>query len=604
MAQLELKNSGTNTIGVDRPMAKFFHPRSVAVIGASQDPNKVGYTVLRNLESCGFQGQLFAVNPKYLHVSESPCVASVTEIGHPIDLAIVCTPVHTVGSILRECGNIEVGGTVILTAGFQETGQSGSDQQAVLEEICDEFPDMRVIGPNCVGIINASSKLNASFARGMPTNGRISFISQSGALCTAVLDWALQEGIGFANFVSIGNMMDVGWGELIDYFANDPETDALVMYVESVNDAESFMAAAARCTIRKPIIACKSGRYKQSAAAAASHTGALAGEDVVYDTVFRRLGIQRVATIEEMFDTAEALARLHRNAKLDGPATEHEPLERSAPQEMNRLAIISNAGGPAVMATDALIEGSGNLANLSAATVAALDEILPQNWSKQNPVDVIGDATPARLADSTRIVLRDPGVDAALVIVSPQAMTAPKACADGVLEVARQYSKPILTSWMGGESMKDAVAHLNRGNLPTFPTPERAIKAYLNITKHRSRTDHDILIPTPAVETRPISSLPTEVDAKQLLAEYLIDVVPTKLANSEDEAAAFAGELGFPAVVKIASPELTHKSDFGGVKLRLPDEHAVREAYRAVIAAAHNHNPQAIVMGVSVQPIG
>ncbi len=587
MTQLTQKTKSTS-------LTKLFHPRSVAIVGASTKSHKVGNTVLRNLVNSGFQGQLYPVNPKYNEIDDLPCFASIEAIDQEIDLAIVCTPANTVNSIVSQCGQSNVGGVVILTAGFQETGQDGCTRQQELLRVATEYPDLRIIGPNCVGVINTASKLNASFARGMPSEGRISFVSQSGALCTSVLDWALKEDIGFANFVSIGNMLDVGWGELIDYFADDPQTDAIVLYIESVNDAERFVEATKRFTTRKPIIAYKAGRFGLSAAAAASHTGALAGEDAVYDTVFRRIGIDRVFSIEEMFDSAEMFARV----------LKPNDISRGI---QNRLAIVSNAGGPAVMATDTLIELGGNAAELSDETLSRLDSALPANWSRQNPVDVIGDAPPERLAAATDIVLSDDGVDAVLVIVSPQAMTEPASCAEAVLEIAKRHNKPVLTSWMGGVSMVDAIEKLNTGGLPTFPAPERAVRSFLHLVEYRQTRERVRALPDIDVSAdqgiAEVSGLVTEVDAKLLLADYEIEVVPTELANSEEQAVEIARKFGFPVVAKIASPEITHKSDIGGVVLNLENEQAVIEAYRSVILAAHQHRPQEIIMGVSIQPM-
>lgn len=579
------------------PLQRLFHPESIAVIGASRNQRKVGYTVLKNLVAADYRGKIFAINPKYDSVGSTPCFESLLKLDESVDLAIICTPVHAVSDVVQQCGECNVGGVVVLTAGFQETGEEGRKCQEELKAIAEVFPDTRVIGPNCVGVINTASNLNASFARGMPKAGRVSFISQSGALCTSVLDWALQEDIGFANLVSIGNMMDVGWGELIEYFSDDPDTDAMVLYIESVHDADRFIEAALRCTNKKPIIAYKAGRYSQSAAAAASHTGALAGEDVVYDAVFRRLGIQRVFSMEEMFDSAEALARIRRMV----PGFQRQ--EDSGEVDFGRLAIVSNAGGPAVMATDALIELDGRLAELSSNTITELNNVLPPNWSKQNPVDVIGDATPERLAQATEVVLRDPRVDAVLVIVSPQAMTNPEECASSVMQVASRHQKPILATWMGGMSIGPAVDKMNHGGLPTFPTPERAVRAFVSLANYKQREIGASLASLPDSGRPEVSRLPTEVDAKHLLSDYHIDVVPTRLANSEEEAVELANEFGFPVALKIASPEIAHKSDFGGVQLDLQSANQVREAFRTVIAAAHQHHPQKIIMGVSVQPM-
>ena len=567
-------------------LSRFFKPCSVAVIGATQNRGKVGYTVLRNLASNGFQGRLFAINPKYSNVDSIDCHPDVQSIGEPIELAIVCTPARTVKGILEQCGEAGVPAVLILTAGFGETGEQGILKQHDIKELLQKYPATRVIGPNCVGLLDTNSNLNASFARGMPEPGRISFVSQSGALCTSILDWAIQERIGFANFVSIGNMIDVGWGEIIDYLADEPNTDALVLYMESVQDADSFLEAAHRCNLKKPVVVLKAGRFKESADAAASHTGALASEDIVYDAAFRRIGVQRVNSIEELFDTAELLSRFESDVG-------------------GSLAIVSNAGGPAVMATDALIEQGGKLARLSESTIEKLNKCLPPNWSGQNPVDVIGDAPPSRLASATQAVIEDENVGAIFVIVSPQAMTEPANCAEALIEIAEQTNKPILTSWMGGSAMKEANELLNVAGLPTFSTPERAVKAYQHLIRRQKFADTRTFWKpkTSEVSHKAVSGLVTEAGAKKLLKSYGIDSVPTELVDSSEAAIEAANMFGFPVVVKIASPEIVHKSDIGGVKLNLQSEDEVAQAYLDVIAAAHKHCPQEIVMGACVQPM-
>jgi acetyltransferase len=573
---------------------KIFHPQSVAVIGAALSRGKLGNTVVRNLLDGGFTGPIYPVNPKYDRIEGLQCFSCVGDIQTPVDLAVICTPAATVSQVIRQCGQAGIMGVVILTAGFRETGTAGAALEQLVQQEIHSFPGMRVIGPNCVGIIASESRLNASFARGMPSLGHVSLISQSGALCTAILDWAQQEGIGFANFVSVGNMVDTSFGDLIENFANDPLTHAIVVYIESIDDAEHFMVAASQFTRNKPLIAYKAGRHQQSAAAASSHTGAMAGDDAVYDAAFRRAGITRVYSIEEMFDCAEVLGR---ETNIAGP----------------RLAVVTNAGGPGVMATDALMDHQGELAELSPATLNDLNAQLPSSWSKRNPVDVIGDATAQRLGQATKIVLADPGVDAVLVIVSPQAMTDATACAQAVIEVAKAQSKPVLTSWLGGVSMVEAIELLNKSGIPTFPTPERAAKAFMDLVRFKASQQRpvDPADTSPAVPRATNNSshrlaavgLVDEIASKKLLADYGISVAPTRLATTEDEVLDSAALLGYPVAIKIVSPGISHKSDFGCVFLNLHNQQELLDAYCQTLANARTHAPNEKLLGVAVQPM-
>ena len=369
-----------------RNLEKIFAPKSIAVIGGSKDKASVGHTVMRNLIEGGFPGTLYPVNPKYEEIDGTQCFATIGEIPAPADLAVVCTPAKTVPNVVRECGEAGILGIVILSAGFREVNAEGEALEASILEIAQEYEGMRIVGPNCLGIMAPHAAVNASFASDSPPKGHVAFISQSGALCTSVLDWALQENIGFSHFVSVGNMLDVGVADLIDYFANDGWTDSIILYVESITESREFMSAARAFTRKKPIIAYKAGRFAESAQAAASHTGAMAGVDSVYEAALARAGIVRVFEIDELFDCAELLARQH---APKGP----------------RLAIVTNAGGPGVMATDALLDRQGKIAKLSDATIEQLNQDLPPAWSHGNPVDVLGDATPDRFAKAVGVVL-------------------------------------------------------------------------------------------------------------------------------------------------------------------------------------------------------
>lgn len=575
-----------------------FHPHSIAVIGAGRNPSAVGRLVLDNLFDGGFAGPIYPVNPRHEHIARHQCYANVGRLPDPVDLAIVCTPAGTVPQIVLECGDRGIRGIVIVSAGFRETGASGRELEAEIAVNAARFPGLRILGPNCLGFITPHLKLNASFAGRMPTPGGVTFLSQSGALCTAVLDWAAQEGIGFANFVSIGNMLDIGMGDLIDFFADDPRTTSLILYVESITEARQFMSAARACSRHKPIIVYKAGRFAQSAQAAASHTGAMAGVDAVYDAAFRRAGVVRVSDMDDMFDTAELLAR------------------RQIPRG-SRLAIITNAGGPGVMAVDALLQQRGTLAQLSTETVQRLNEHLPPAWSHQNPVDVLGDAGPDRLGSAVRHVLADSGVDAALVIVTPQAMTQPPAAADAVIEASRSARKPVLASWIGGTGMHKAIATLNASGIPTYFTPEDAVRAFSYLVAYRQ--GQDVLYETPRALTldlpadrdsfrdrfRPFAdrgcAVLDEITSKGLLQRYGIAVAEPHPAATADEAVACAREIGFPVVLKLHSPEITHKTDVRGVELNLADAAAVRAAYERIVASVLALRPDAAIEGVTVQ---
>ncbi|MEO8269802.1 MAG: CoA-binding protein, partial [Aureliella sp.] len=385
-------------------MHKLFCPKSVAVIGASDRPKSVGRMVFQNLMNQDFTGEVYPVNPKHATLDGQVCYGIVGDLPRPADLAVLCTPAATVPELVRQCGQVGTLSIIILSAGFREIGETGGELEANVRSVQRQFPGMRIVGPNCLGLMSPHHGLNASFASDQAPRGSVAFISQSGALCTSVLDWALGEHVGFSHFVSVGNMLDVSVADLIDYFATDNLTESIIMYIESITDARHFMSAARAFAKNKPIIAYKAGRFVESAQAAASHTGAMAGVDAVYEAALARAGIVRVSEVDDLFDCAELLSRRKR---LQGM----------------RLAIVTNAGGPGVMATDCLLEHHGKLAALSANTIAKLNEHLPAAWSHGNPVDVLGDATAERFGVAADLVLADPAVDGLLVILTPQAMT-------------------------------------------------------------------------------------------------------------------------------------------------------------------------------------
>ncbi len=585
-----------STINLD----KIFAPTRIAVVGASNDPAGVGYTILRNLIGSGFAGVIYPVNPGKEAVQGIQAYADVKSLPRPADLAVICTPSKTVPGIIRQCGQTGIMGVIIISAGFKEIGPEGKALEEEVKAEAARFPGMRLLGPNCLGIIVPSINMNASFATASSTAGSVAVISQSGALCTSLLDWALEEGIGFSYFVSIGNMVDIDFGDLIDYFGGDSKTTSIILYVESIRSVREFMSAARAFSKTRPIVAFKSGRFAESAKAAGSHTGAMAGADDVYDAAFQRAGIERVMVIDDIFDCAELLGRVK-------------------PPRGPRLAIVTNAGGPGVMATDSLIEHHGILAQLSDETEKALDKELPPFWSHGNPVDVLGDAPPQRLAGATEIALSDPGVDASLVILTPQAMTDPSGTSVEIGRLVPKFEKPILAAWMGGLKVREGIHILNQSGVPTYTTPEQAVRAFMHLVSYKRNLE--VLYETPrnvpvhfTLDRKEIRERMaylfdggertlSEVESKNLVAAYGIPVTRTVVATSADEAAAAAREVGYPVVLKIYSPDITHKTDVGGVALNLHTEAEVREEFDKVNGSARAAFPKAKIEGVTIQPM-
>ncbi|HEX2882540.1 MAG TPA: CoA-binding protein, partial [Polyangiaceae bacterium] len=440
----------------------FFNPTRVAVIGATEREGSVGRAVLENLET--FKGAVFAVNPKRSTVLGRTAFHSVLEIQEAVDLAVVVTPAKVVPEVVQQCAEKKVGAALILSAGFKETGAEGAALEQEVLAVAGRAR-MPIIGPNCLGLMSPHAGLNATFAGAMAHPGNLAFISQSGALCTAILDWSLGENVGFSGFVSIGSMLDVGWSELITHFGDDPHTHAIVCYIESIGDARKFLSAAREVARSKPIVALKVGVTGAASRAAVSHTGSLTGSDEALDAALRRAGVLRVDTVGELFDMAEALAK---QSLPKGP----------------RLAIVTNAGGPGVLSTDMLVRSGGTIAELSAETQAQLDALLPAHWSHGNPVDILGDADPTRYAKAVEIVSRDPSNDGLLVILTPQKMSEPTVTAERLVALA-SANKPLLASWMGGTSVRDAEQVLSHAGVPTFSYPDAAAQAFQHMWHYR-----------------------------------------------------------------------------------------------------------------------
>ena len=581
---------------------KIFNPQNVAIIGASDVEGSVGYAIVKNFTQSGFAGKVYFVNIKKPEILGVKTYQTVDQIPELVDLAIIATPAKTVPDVMVECGKAHVKGVIIVSAGFKETGPAGKALEEKLFEAAKKY-GIRVIGPNCIGIIRPRVNLNATFLDKMPKSGNIAFLSQSGALGSAILDWAIHENIGFSNFVSVGSMVDVDFGDLIDYFGSDPKTKSILMYVEGITEARKFMSAARHFARTKPIIVVKSGKFSESAKAAASHTGSLSGEDGIYDAAFKRAGVVRVSEIADLFNAAEVLGT--------------QPLPKGS-----NLAIITNAGGPGVMATDSLIGFGGKLAKISQKSLDSLNAVLPPFWSHGNPIDVLGDAKAERYKAALEAALNDDNVDGILLIFTQQAVSESVEIAKAIVELVRNkpyQNKTILTSFMGFGAVQEANHILNANNIPTYSTPEQALKTYMYMYNYQRNID--LLYETP--EELPVDASPpkrpimailrnaafedrevlTEDEAKKILKYYNFPVVRTAAANNVDEAVSFAQEMGFPVVLKILSPQIIHKSDAGGVILNVNSPREVRDAFELLIQRATAYNPNAQIIGVTVQPM-
>ncbi|HHP7234745.1 MAG TPA: GNAT family N-acetyltransferase [Desulfobacterales bacterium] len=578
-------------------LSRIFEPRSIAVIGASEREGSIGGAVLINLASSGFAGTVYPVNANRSEVLGRKAYARIADISGCVDLAVMAVPIGSAVDLVKECTAADVGGIVILSAGGKEIGPQG---EAVEQEIAAAAAGspLRIIGPNCMGLIHTANGLNASFAPRMPLPGKLAFISQSGAVCGAVLDLSLRQRIGFHSMVSLGSMLDVDFGDMIDYLGGDPGVSSIVMYVENLTQVRKFMSAARAVSRVKPLVVLKAGRTPAGAAAAASHTGALAGDDAVYDTAFRRAGVLRVKTFEELFDCAELLAA------HAGPTG-------------SELLIVTNAGGAGVMAVDALADFGLRPAALDPAILERLDAVLPAHWSRANPIDMLGDATVETYRQVVEICLQSPQPSGLIVMLAPQAMIDPAAAADAVVQAAEKYRKPVLAAWLGGPRVEGGREAFNRAGIPSFETPERAVRAFANLLQYRTNIEMLQEIPSrlpkrlefdrqkarslvrAGLEQK--SEWLTEPESKTLLAAYGIPVNPTEVAFSDDEAAARALRLGFPVALKIYSRRITHKSDIGGVALNLQDAAAVRDAYGRLMDRLHCDPRSTGVAGVTVQ---
>jgi len=574
-----------------------FSPQSVAVIGATDREGSVGRTVMERLHIPAFSGRIYPVTPNHAEVFGLRGYPKIADVPEKVDLAVIVTPAATVPGVVGECVDAGVRAAVVISAGFKERSPEGAALELEIQKQLRRGA-MRVLGPNCLGVMNPHAGFNATFAQDIARPGNVAFLSQSGALLTAILDWSFEEQVGFSAIVSTGSTLDVGWGDLIDYFGDDPATGSILLYMESVGDARSFLSAAREVALRKPIIVIKAGRTAAASKAASSHTGALTGSDEVFDAAARRCGILRVSSVSDLFYMAEVLSK--------------QPRPRGP-----KLTILTNAGGPGVIATDRLLSVGGELAPLSESSMQALNRLLPAHWSHGNPIDILGDAGPERYAKALEIAANDPNSDGLLVILAPQGMTDPAHVAEALKPHARMHGKPVLASWIGGKSVAQGVDILNAANIPTFSYPDTAAQAFTYMWKYtyNLRGLYEIPVLGDAADSFAHAAqqaksflekiratgrtILTETESKHVIGLYGIATVQTRLAANESEAAACAEAIGFPVALKLNSETITHKSDVGGVKLNLQSSEAVTQAYREIEASVR----EAVGLNEPPQPL-
>ena len=579
-------------------LTSLFEPKTVAVIGASERENSVGQVLFQNIVNSGYKGKLYPINPRHETILGVPAYKSIEEIGARIDLAIIATKPKTVPDIVEQCGRSGIKIVIIITAGFAESGHSGVALERKTLEIARSY-GVRVLGPNCIGVIRPELGLNATFARVSADVGNLALVSQSGAMCSAVLDWAKSNRLGFSSVISLGSTADVDFGEILDYLVYDNRTHYILLYIEGIRNSRRFMSALRSAARIKPILLLKAGRHAAGSAAIRAHSGMISGADSVFDAAFRRAGVVRVKNVGQLFYASKALASKFR------------------PQG-KRLAIVTNGGGPGAMAADRAGDLGLSLAELAPATMKALDAVLPTTWSHGNPIDIVGDATPERYRDAILAVAQDEGIDGILVMLSPQAMTDPLGVAQAVIKLSEQANKPILACWMGEEQVLEGRTALEDAGIPAFRMPETAIELYYHISSYyRNQT---LLLQTPHAtyqrtpqetegarmlieavlqEHRKVLS---EMESKAVLRAFRIPVAQTMVARSLTEALLLAEQIGFPVVMKVDSPDLVRKSEAGGVRLNVPNASSVRNAYHDIIETVQRRQPQARINGVSIEP--
>ena len=579
-------------------LTSLFEPKSVAVIGASDREQSVGNILFKNILESGYKGRLYAINPKHETVQGVQAYKSIEEIGARVELAVIATRPQTLPEIIAQCGRSGVKNVIVITSGFSEAGHSGAALERKMMEIARSY-NVRVLGPNCLGIIRPDLGLNATFARVNANAGNLALVSQSGAMCSSVLDWAKSNRVGFSSVISLGSTADVDFGEILDYLIYDNRTHYILLYVEGIRNARRFMSALRSAARIKPIILLKAGRHAAGSAAVQTHSGMIAGSDVVFDAAVRRAGVVRVKNVGQLFYAAKALASKFR------------------PQG-KRLAIITNGGGPGAMAADRAGDLEIPLANLSLNTVQALNATMPPNWSHSNPIDIAGDATPERYRDAILAVAQDEEVDGMLVMLSPQAMTQPMEVARAVIDVSDQTSKPILTCWMGEEQVAEARLLMEEASIPAFRMPETAVELYYHISTYYRNQKLLLQTPEPTSQhTRPETEgakmlieavlqerrkVLSEMESKAILRAFRVPVAQTMVARTPTESLLLAEQIGFPIAMKVDSPDLIHKSDAGGVRLNITNAPAVRNAYHDIIETVQKRHPTARINGVSIEP--
>jgi acetyltransferase len=576
---------------------RLFSPSSIAVFGASERPEAVGGRVFDNLRQDGFTGHIYAINPKYKTLHGQPCYASIADIGKPVDLAVIATPAHTVPEIIHTCGEHGVRAAIVISAGFNDNDDHGAALKKNMLEAARQY-QMRVLGPNCLGLIRPAVNMNATFSKNTAKSGQLALISQSGALCAAILDWAAEHDVGFSAIVSLGEAADIDFGDILDYLAQDPKTSSILLYVEGVSDARSFMSGLRVAARMKPVVVIKAGRHAEGSRAATTHTGAMVGADDVFDAALRRAGVVRAMTIEQLFAAAQQLSTPYRVCG-------------------NRLAIVTNGGGLGVMATDRAIDLGVSIATLSEATMTQLNEHLPAQWSHANPVDILGDSSQQRYQVAVDACLSDPGVDGVLAMLSPQAMTDTVACARAVIDAQQASKKPVLACWMGAQQMEAANRIFAQHHMPSYPNPESSVEAFAYLASYyqnqqllmqvpgslKARSEPDVegarlIIDSVLAENRTVLSI---AESKALLHAFAIPVTPSFECHTANEALVAAESMSFPVAMKINSHDITHKSDVGGVRLNISNAHAVRSAYQELIESVHNKHPDAVIAGVTVE---
>ncbi|MFN2349300.1 MAG: GNAT family N-acetyltransferase [Thioalkalivibrio sp.] len=578
-------------------LSRILCARSIAVIGASDRPEAVGGLVMHNLRAMGFKGALHPVNPNHDTIMGLKSYPDVTAIERAPELAVIATPAATVPGIVRQCGEAGVHGAIVMSAGFGEAGHAGERLQETMLEAA-RASGLRIIGPNCLGIIRPSAGLNATFSRNTALPGHLALVSQSGAICTAILDWAEGQRIGFSLVASLGDAADVDFGDVLDFLALDPETRSILLYVEGIRHARRFMSGLRAAARMKPVIVIKAGRNAEGSRAAMSHTGAMVGADDVFDAALERAGAVRARTIQQLFSAARLLSS---GARVRG----------------NRLAIISNAGGPGVMATDRAVELDVEMAQLAPDTLKRLDAALPAHWSHGNPVDLLGDADAARYREALSACLVDPQVDGVLAMLTPQAMTDANGIAEEVIRIAQAQHRPVLVSWMGGGQVNKARTRFSEAGLPHFPTPEASVEAFAYLAAYQRNQRLLLQVPGPLSDRSPadvqgarmiIEGVLAEgrrvlgsLEAKALLSAFHIPVTQTLQARTPGEALVAASTLGYPLAMKIASPDITHKSDVGGVRLNITGAEAVRKHFTEMTQAAREAQPEARIEGVTLE---